>query len=69
MIQEILDAQNRGELLRVVVRSRKERDLLVSRGVKPSNICMTSDLKPKCDWQKAHVGLFDDVNRLSLKEE
>lgn len=61
MIQEVLDVQASGKSVRCVVRSLNELDLLVSRGVKPSNICLTSELKPRCDWQNAAEGILDDV--------
>lgn len=46
---------------RCVVRNLDELDFLVSRGVKPSNIRLMTELKPRQEWHQAHVGIFYDV--------
>lgn len=60
-IQQALDAQASKRRVRCVVRNLDELDFLVSRGVKPSNIRLMTELKPRQEWHQAHVGIFYDV--------
>ena len=57
-----LKHQNERRTLWVVVPSLATLDYAISCGIKPSNIKLSSELQcPSCDWQTAHVGLFEDT--------
>ena len=62
-LQYALTEQRAGRSICVITHDLEELDFLVAHGIKPSNIKLSSELQcPSCDWQTAHVGIFEETN-------